>query len=64
MVNLWLIMVNLWLIMVKLWLIMVNHWNNNISGWWFETMEFYDVPIMLGIIHHPNISELHDFSDG
>ena len=19
---------------------MVNNWNNNISGWWFETMEF------------------------
>jgi len=26
--------------MVNLWLIMVNNWNNNISGWWFETMEF------------------------
>ena len=30
--------------MVNLWLIMVNNWNNNISGWWFGTMEFYDFP--------------------
>jgi hypothetical protein len=30
--------------MVNLWLIMVDNWNNNISGWWFGTMEFYDFP--------------------
>jgi len=30
--------------MVNLWLIMVNTWNNNISGWWFGSLEFYDFP--------------------
>jgi len=48
--------------MVNLWLIMVNNWNNNKSGWWFGTMEFYDFPFILGIVTPTD--ELHDFSEG
>ena len=40
----WLVVTGTWIIMVNLWLIMANNWNNNISGWWFGTMEFYDFP--------------------
>ena len=46
----WLVVWNHGIFLVNLWLIMVTNWNNNISGWWFGTMEFYDFPYIGNVI--------------
>ena len=48
--------------LVNLWL-MVNNWNNNISGWWFGTMEIYEFPFSWEWKIIPT-DELHDFLEG
>ena len=40
--------------------------NDQLPGWCFGTMKFYDFPIILGMSYsqHLPTHELHDFSEG